>query len=380
MYKLVLFFIAVLSTSASAQWIHTGGCEATLNPGDDGLSVAGSNIISRMNDGGCRSTDNGETWTGSDIAAEAISSDGLLQYQLQYIGKDTIAVLRSLDAGVTWKKVRDTLTIGTVSGLCVIGSEVFTGHYVSTDNGVTWSVAQPTIERAVAMEFSNPVVASSLWTQVVGTPPPSEYPIFYAYSEAKLFAQTNNTYPEPNYVYLSIDSGQTWFREAPLPTPFGFLLAYGPYLFGGYNAAVGEVDVSTDDGQSWINISTERSGSAEIFHRAMQAVVSGPNIIVGTTNTGRWYRHLSNIAAELSAPTEDLQPIALLANARTIHIDSPQPMLSIGINTIVGITALTIRPLHLTSYDIGISTFLPGIYFLRIQTSKGISIHKIVKE
>jgi hypothetical protein len=171
----------------------------------------------------------------------------------------------------------------------------------------------------------------------------------------------------------------TWITGATVPYA-RFLASTGKYLFYGYNDAVGALYISSDDGMSW----DYAGGPDQSFHRADAAIVSGPNVVVGTDITGTWYRPLSEIidALGVSKTASPNDPLRLSPNPTegiiAVHAANIE---HITIENLLGERVLEVANPRASEFTLDLSKLPAGIYFARFEMAGGeVVMRKVVKE
>ena len=279
------------------------------------------------------STDNGKTWTQSNINSGnflclTVANDGTV-----IAGSDSRGLHYSTDNGKTW--IRSNITNGTFRSLIVAndGTVIAGGLYYSEDNGRTWTHSNMnTIIYSLTVANDGTVIVGS----IVG--------LYYSTDNGKTWIQSNKIdVPFQCLIvandgtviagganrnvglYYSEDNGRTWIQSNKIDAPFQRLIVAndGTVIAGGADRNVG-LYYSEDNGRTWIrsNMSNIISSSLTVANDGTVIVGSYGNGLYYSTNNGRtWTR--SNITSGnfKSLLTNDIKFYRPLKNVETITLE-----------------------------------------------------------
>lgn len=165
-----------------------------------------------------------------------------------YAGSPTGGVFRSTTSKITaWKSVANGLTSGKINTLSSIGTTVIAGSadqgfYLSNDLGANWT------------QRNNGLSDKNIQALLV--------------SGINIFAGTTNG------IFLSTDTGKTWFNTGLVNTSIAALAISGSDIYAGTNKGI---LVSTDNGSSWTAIN-----SGLVNTNVTSLAISGITIFAGT--------------------------------------------------------------------------------------------------
>ena len=300
---------------------------------------------------------------------------------------DTMLVFFSSDSGITWSETSSLFPQPPISkflgayDFTISGSNLLVGTdfgiFFSSDNGISWINSNATTQGVYCFAIDgNTVYAGSkiglLWSIDNGITwyVRNSKHQYNSYDNADLVARDGKLFDLQG---LSPDSGKTWI---PTTVPGSTsLFGYGPYLFTTSNDAQGKLYVSSNDGTIWSDISGD-------FARAMRGIVSGPNIVVGTTTTGIWYAPLDALGISSVTLKDSKESVSLFPNPT----NGP-----VAINGVAGAVTVTNMLGESIVHDassiargenveLDLSRLPAGTYFARIETPDGMVVRKILKE
>ncbi len=386
-----------ISSSAFGQWIQTTG------PLPCHFAISGSNLFSADDyQGVFLSSDNGMSWKliRSVGRNTSISSLAVLGTQL-YVGVLDSGLYRSADTGKSWKLI----TMRSISDYRLWGSgttlfAVFdSGFYRSLDSGTSWTAMkggfkQPLFVRELAASGKTIFINADTSLYLSTDDGQNWKALSTAFGVRHVAVSHGNCYAviSPTYdkfgVMFSRDLGTTWILgDTTAYQIFNFFITNGPTLFGGYNDAVGRLWCSTNNGASWKDVTdTNRPTTIYTFHRACAVIVSGPNVVVGSYNTGVWYCPLATVLKTVEGVEENkiaLATINLSPNPTngivTVH-GAPANVQHVVVTNLLGQTLIDLRDPHSSSFTLDFSKFVSGTYFVRIATTGGVVMKKVVRE
>ncbi|MCX6132215.1 MAG: T9SS type A sorting domain-containing protein [Ignavibacteriales bacterium] len=178
-----------------------------------------------------RSTDDGITWTRSQVGAFSITSLAVNSSGSVFAGTDGGGIYRSTDDGQTWIAINNGLKSNVVFSMAVNSSDYLyaaaygAGVHLSTDNGSTWNLTSPTSTtwsnfpyvRAVAINSSGYLFAGCNWGLIRSTDNGSTWTDLTAkFSNGTVQGIVANSIGEifvavwGEGVYRSTDNGDTW--------------------------------------------------------------------------------------------------------------------------------------------------------------------------
>lgn len=183
-----------------------------------------------------------------------------------FAGTPSNGIYRSTDQGATWQRASQGLPAAiTITSLAAIGNAVFAGTeqgvYRSTDNGASWTA----VNEGLGGDGAFGRIVNAL--AVKGT---------------RLFAGLDNV---PNGagvgvgLYVSADNGQSWQPVSGLSvTTPDVLVASDTAIF--VSSPLG-IFRSTDDGQTWTNVTT-----ATLSFARLSALAASGNIVFAAADNG----------------------------------------------------------------------------------------------
>jgi len=275
-------------------------------------------------------------------------SGGIIYAGAQY------GVYSTSDYGSSWDNILFFSPTNNVFALAVSGSKIFAGTaddgvYYSSDYGNNWNVVNN------------------------GLP---SYTTVYsiAISGNKIFIGTNSG------VYYSTNNGSNWacVNSGLTNTIINAVAISGTNVFAATNGD--GVFVSTNNGSSWAAFNSGLS-SGEAYY-VLSLVVNGSWIYAGTGGDGTWKRSTSIYADIENTGTENTQIFVYPNLANDIitieNTSSKNNEAMISIYNIQGQILLQ----QLTQQQktvINISDFAEGLYYVKVNTDKGIAINKFIK-
>lgn len=301
------------------QWIQTNGPEGGVVRC---MVSRGSNIFAAILGGGLyHSSDNGQSWVASntgltypvhqgsgiqnkaaDITALVIKGDTIIAGAWQG-GK----IYVSSNNGQSWITSNLGLTSQYVQALAINGNNIFAGTYdggifLSTNNGQNWSPVNNglTVTNIQSLAvFGNSIFAAS---------PNPNGGIFVSSNNGQSFTPANTGLTNKdvrsltvsgtsifagtwgNGVFRSTNNGQSWSAVNTGLTGLGIYsltsngdsIFAGVYTMYGYDGRIfpGGIFLSTNDGQSWSNVSTGLANDINCV------TAPGKNVFVGTLGGG----------------------------------------------------------------------------------------------
>ncbi len=330
-----------ISTDHGASWSARGD---SAFGGVYSLAFMGSNMFAGTYEKGVwRSTDLGKSWAhaNSGIAAQDVYGLAAMGTHLTAIGLGGIFL--SNDSGSTWARTSNKYAFeSSATPLAVGGSYMYAatveGLVRSADSGATWITLLDSMYWAVAADDSN------------------------------VFASNDTGF------YRSTDNGTSWKMSSP--NKFGLTYINGKNIFAG-PARGNDVTcyVSTDLGTSWIDLNQDS--------RSTSLVVSGPNIIKGSNNSGIWYRPLPNFLQGAVKPSTPDPSISLSPNPTQGMIsvrNAPAHIIHVTISNLLGESMLELTHPNAPDFPLDLSKLPPGTYIARFSLPDEVMTRKIMKE
>ncbi len=335
------------STNQGQNWIADSvGFPASALPG--GMVVAGNSIIASAGFYGFyKQTGPGTPWTVDTIGAS--------------VGGQPIPV------GVL-----------ALSGNTILAGAIVAGIMASTDNGGTWNLAVNGIPEI--MQGGQPAGWPTVWQLgVIGK-------AVYAVTE------TDPNNPGTWTMYRSSDNGQNWTVANATPIAGGadgnatWMAGTNQILFFSTDSGV---FISKDNGTTWTinNSGLYPYDQTGFYTTAVQ--IAGGNVVLGTADSGIWYRPLSDFGISGVAATPNGSShlgIALSENPagglENAIISAPEagPM-RVELVDEMGRSVQTLLhgPASQGPNPISFNTqsLVPGTYFLRVEADGSSAIEKI---
>jgi hypothetical protein len=359
-YFMLIFFGWNITTHA--QWAQTSFTTGVISS----LASDGTTIYAGSPNGVHVSTDNGNTWTLSQLGlgynANAIAVNG----STVFAGATNGGVFTSTNSATSWNQTPG----GTYNALSISGSNVFAGTnggvLLSTNTGGSWSNILSGSVWALATSGSTILTginggpgsgvristnSGSSWTTYGLT-----NKNFYSFliNGSMMFAGTASG---DGGLYMSSDNGANWTQSAG-SNGFNALVGIGNNVFAGTSS--GGVRLSTNNGTSWAAVNT---GLTPYDIRSL--VIVGSDIYCGTYGNGVWKRALS----EMVVGVEELEKshVNLFPNpsAGTFKIESDNKFsknITVEVYNLLGDKILEQYELG----EINLSHVSKGIYFVKI--------------
>lgn len=363
-----------ISTDYGATWSADTGF---VNNYIYSLTVIDSNVFAATYHGIFESSDTGKAW-------EAINGGVMETTYSQYLiqsGSNLIAISHtqvkgaylSSDNGSSWVATGSNFPPYN-SSLAAIGSNIFAsfleaGVYISTDHGLTWTVANDTL-----WGISN-----------------------FAVIDSNLFADRSNwapfppdTFPSYNGgVFRSSDNGKSWIQlTSGLPEyPFaGPIVVYGPDIF--VDIALSGFYFSGDNGNSWNRI----VGSTDLSASATSLYVNDSSIFAGTYGNGTWKLPLSEIVTSVKRLPTSTTPTAFRLDQNYPNPFNPMTVISyqlvgngmvnLDVYDILGRKIQTLVSEHENagphSVTFNANNLASGVYFYRLRAGSFVQTKKLI--
>ncbi len=317
---------AVLAgTSRGVYAISGGTAEAVLDVrGVRDLFTSGDRLFAGTSDGVWISDDHGRTWSGPQLAGQAVWQIRAAASGRLFAGTEPAGLFRSDDNGDSWTELESFAHVPEAQQWCVpldpplpgraraivvdatdddriwVGVEVG-GIARTTDGGQTWMVAMP---------YDNPDL-HMMYAQ------PGEPNVLFASTGYGRFDHIADEIEGNAGVLRSDDGGETWnYAWAGITprysrpmcvdprSPHPLTVASAPNAFSSFkdaNGAEAALFRSDDRGESWRSLADEaHSPSAANFHGLTVDPANLGGVIIGT-DTGEIWRVSSDAQWELVA-------------------------------------------------------------------------------
>jgi hypothetical protein len=412
---LLLTALVLVASSATGQWVGATGSSGTFS------FAKFDSVVLGIGNGIYLSTNYGVNWTvrypsphathyltgypATAVIGSHVFMGGAREFNGGVAGNTASfgGVYRSIDTGLTWNRTSQGLGDTNVFSLLVVGSKLFAGTesglYVSTNEGANWTNGGLPLSRTV---FSIATIGSvvlagtdgGLFRSVdsgktwSGVDSDLKFGSLYTSTAivtngphvlASAYYYAKSQYP---YLLLSSDSGLNW-AVVDTVSAFSSFIANGGLLFQSLNNSYGRVFASKDNGRSFIDITDTGVGGFGVFHRAKTLVVSGPNLIVGTVETGIWYRPLSTILnsgyVKGITPSEldfAIHPNPLSSSTSVSFSTRRRSVVEVQIVDVLGKECAKLFKGVLDpgahSYEWNAATMTAGVYFCTVRTENGI--------
>lgn len=340
-----------LSTNDGVDWhrTNTGLTDTAVNA----IAFSDTTLFVGTHAGVFASTDEGASWnlrSGSLIDVRSFATSGMNLFAANGAG-----VFTSTDGGAVWNGVNNGLAIGDVQVILLDGANLLAGTvtggiFLSTDDGMSWFAVD---QAAVVKGY---------------------YVTSLASSASHLFAGTYFG----GGVFTSTDGGLSWAAagEGLVNPNIYCLAASGSYLFAGTGNG-GSVYLTVNNGKTWSRVSSGLPTGASV----MSLIVSGVNVIAGTSGNGIWYRPLSQITSTPDMDADKLPTKYSLAqnypnpfNPTTLirYRIPEESKVVIQVYDVFGRVVSTLvkekqqAGEHETEWNAG--SFATGVYFYKLQT------------
>jgi photosystem II stability/assembly factor-like uncharacterized protein len=380
LYVVVFLHIIFQPTSGLSQWIHV------QNPlGVYCLATNGTNVFAGTFDstGVWLSTDNGASWTARGNSAFT----GV--YSLAFLGTNIFAgtyengVWRSTDLGKSWAPANNGIAKQDIYGMAAIGSNLVAiglgGIFQSTDSGANW---KSTSDRYALESSATPLAVGGkyLYAATIGgllrsADSGTSWITISDSSSLAVAANGSDVYTSNDSGFFhSSDNGDSWTRTST--KTFGLTYVYGKNIFAGPSRA-NDITcfVSTDQGSNWIDLNQNS--------RSTSLIVSGPNIIKGSNNSGIWYRPIPDFVAGVGKEIKSELNVSLFPNPTTGSVtiqSTSENIVHITISNLLGESVIELANPNSPEFTLDLSKLPPGTYFVRFALPSEVITRKILKE
>ena len=244
------------------------------------LTVRDSTVYGWASQGLIRSTDGGEHWSsptpglGGERVNALITTGPDTGGTHLFVGTENNGLYRSTNEGQTWEAVNSGIEDTTVWCLAEKDSNLFAGAaggvYLSTNGGDSWSLTSRGVIDAPVRGLA--VIGE---TVVAGT--------------------------EGQGVFLSTDCGTQWRQSNNGLSDLNVLclVARGSKMFAGTWFA--DVYLSEDSGSTWTRVD---EGYKKVPILALE--MTDTDLFIGSRGGGVWRRPLSEMRAQVIAPSDDV--------------------------------------------------------------------------
>lgn len=391
------------STIYAGQWSTNGGVLYSNDNGDSWYSVGHLGLSERCvcsiayNDsslfagtlhGLFRKTNNG-SWVHlnngiTDITIRSI----VIKDSLIFVGTG-IGMYISTDNGDSWAQINNGLTTTEVNAIATKGDSIYVGTiygaYISTDNGNNWQAINTGLQ---GYWVSSLIVIDSV--VFAGT----FNGIYRTLKNSINWEQKNNGFQTQTYItsigvngsriyacasgigmYYSDDYGENWIPINNGLTDYYSLhsmLVWNNYIFAG--SSYGTIFMTNNNGNNWNDVS---SGLPD--DQILSLSILGNKLYAGTNSNGIWSRNIdemNNICENINYEKNFLAYPNPANDKLNIDIEEKATLEIVNVQgQIVDRKSLT-ENLHI----IDISNLVSGVYTLRIKTSNGIAVRKLIKQ
>jgi hypothetical protein len=284
-----------------------------------------------------RSINNGSNWNTVNIGGPVGTNGTFL-----FAGYGANAVARSPDSGETWASVVNLAVNSFGAMRTCIFANTNSGIYRSLDNGATWT--------KITLPTGSFTVMGSL-----------------------LFVVNDSIIKSP-------DSGTTW-SKLPNISNVNALATDGKNLFA---ATKQGVSVSTDTGATWTLqndgiVSGATANIISVFDTVVFVQVSNGS---GHFTYVRPIREMVGSKGAVQVSPTIVDSLLIYPNPLTglVTIRGSYEMEQVSVMNVLGVAELTTPSLHEHECTLDLSMLPAGTYFLRIETTTGVLLRKIVKE
>jgi len=392
----VLTLIALRAISVYSQWtqVNTGLTDTSVIS----LAVSGTNVFAGTDMHGIFiSNDNGDHWTSAsngltNMSITAIAISGTNIFAGTYNG-----IFLSTNNGNNWTAVNTGLPANCwIHALAISGTNIYAGTnsngvFLSTNNGGSWSSAGLTSYRIeeLATEGTNILAGTTSggvflstnnggsWTAVnngLSTPIIGSL----AVNGTTIYASTTSV---GGSIFVSTNDGSNW-TDIGVGTLSGE--AALSYIFNNNNIFIGTefggLFLSTNNGSNWNDIGSGLFLTINVYTLA----INGTYIFAGTAPNGIYRRSLSEIMGVVEYGENE--------NYLTVYPNPASDRTTITFNEAGSTTQHNIKVMNMLGECIqqlttnnkeqilDMSGYAKGVYFVRIESEKGIVNRKIVKD
>jgi len=313
---LISIFIFIVSV-VNGQWTSTNFPSGISNI--QCIAGNGSNIFTgTISHGVLLSTNNGTTWTSANNGltntcwVEALAISGNNIFAGTHTPELNMGVYLSTNNGSSWSAT--TLSVFTaVYEFAVNGSNIFAGGlygvWLTTNNGASWTqVLNTSPQHVLSLAINGSTIFAGTdnskvykstnngasWTQVNNGLPSNAY-------QVQALAISGNTVYAALWgsgLYRSIDGGANWTLATNgllLPTLVNSVIIEGSKIF----AANGTISLSTDNGQSWMTVSTGLPTNSSVTALTQNGGYLYAGIFESANNCSVWKRAITDFNAQL---------------------------------------------------------------------------------
>ncbi len=371
-FILLVTMLAIFGLSASAQW------QNVLDTSTQVLVANGNNIFAGTNDGIFLSQDNGASWVNVGLLDTAILSLAVSSNNI-FAGTYNDSMFLSLNNGTSWTK---SLSQNNIFTIAIKGSNIFAGNvngiFRSIDNGNSWLKIDSTIlTKSLAISGNNIFAGSFGMCLYLSTNNGVSWSrIDTLYNYWTIVAVKGDTVimgKDGCGIYLTTDNGNNWVPKNTVGLTdlnIKSLTATNNNIFVGTDNGV---FLSQDGGDSWITINDGLPSYTEVESFA----ISSSDVFIAT-GVGIWKRPLSELTGLSEVNFSDnnisVYPNPVIDN---IIIENPQSatmkILNVQGQLIKILTSSKVKT------NIDVSSLSNGVYFLEMETEKGIIVKKIIK-
>jgi hypothetical protein len=374
-----IFF--TLATNAHGQWTQA----ASPNYSVSGFAGSSPLLLAQLESGLSLSTNNGMSWVTIAGPESYLGGPIAVAGNNLFAVNNHGAIFRSDNNGASWTDVSSGLrgTIYYNEAIISVGNDLFavtdSGVFIFSSGNDQWSLAETGLPAPVpggyfvsegsTVFFTDNTVAyitqnhGASWTKLPAYPGGS---LLSTSSTLLALSQSG--------AYRSQDFGSSWKKMNDSVISHDQIIANGSVLFAESGLYNGMVYRSTNFGSNWDTIGT--------MHRTSAIIISGPNLVVGSSNTGIWFAPLSSFTNGVSIK-ERTSDISVVPNPATgiIKINNlPDDLESISIVNVLGEPVMEIANPHQSDVTLDMSKLSSGVYYARIVASSSTKTMMIVRE
>ena len=305
-YTIIL--LVTVSVVSKAQWVTTSGPSEPNTialAANETVVIAGCSSAS-FSQGGHRTLDEGTNWLSTGLGTISKFSSLAIKPGTGVIYAGGLACFyQSFDNGATFTNTNTGLPSYTTRDIHLDGTNLYAstfGIYLSTNNGINWSLISPMINSTKMDKIGNAILVGTMSAGVYlsvdnginWSNPTTALPINI--TDVKIIG-TNFLAATASGIYISTNSGASW-NATNLSLPTECIHQVGSMLFAGCSGG-GGVYYSTDGGNTWIPSNTGLSNTS------VSALTSNSNYLFAGTTGYTFRRPLSDYGTLTSVTKND---------------------------------------------------------------------------
>ncbi|MEO6938886.1 MAG: T9SS type A sorting domain-containing protein [Candidatus Kapaibacterium sp.] len=362
------------SEDAGTSWkpisVRTGGAT---------ISTLGSNatdlFVSTVQGSTLVSTDDGASWTRSDSGLGANGISAIASIKTKVYAGTTTGVYVSGDTGKTWSAISlgsngfvNTYSVYTLLAMgsdlvATTGDGMYNDVYFTSGSDTIWTESRWT-SHATDLGWIGILALAQFDSDLFAG---SEQGVYRTRNKGKSWIHTSEGLPYDfvNNAYYSIRDlalqGSNIFALANTPTP------NAPRIF-----------LSSDEGSTW----TDVSAGLEAVN-VLKLRVSGAYLFAATNGNGVWKRALSEMLGPNSVSEARANPNFFVLSPNptkgiaNVRSNSGQ-ILRLSVTNMLGESILDLKGDGRTALTVDLSGRVPGPYFIKLVTTKGVSFEKLL--